>query len=217
MGGKYAEYPANGQNAVPRPTLEVNGVPVWKGLLDRDAQVALLAEIDAVMRAAPPVRHVTPSGRPMRVAMTAAGKVGWVSDKDGYRYASRHASGAPWPPIPPRLLGLWAWLLPDARLPESCLVNHYDASARMGLHQDRDEADLTQPVLSISLGDAAQFRVGGTTRGGPTTSVWLESGDVLALLGPSRLAYHGIDKLRPGSSTLLPEGGRINLTLRVVT
>ena len=87
----------------------------------------------------------------------------------------------------------------------------------MGLHQDKDEADFDQPVVSISLGDSALFRIGGTERGGPTQSVELESGDVLVMGGPARLRYHGVDRIRFGSSRLLEQGGRINLTLRRVT
>jgi len=197
------------------PTLRVGGVPLWRSLLDPAAQAALLADVQAVMAASPPVRLSTPGGRPMSVRMTAAGAVGWTSGPAGYGYAPRDAAGRPWPPIPATLLALWARLLPAARQPDSCLVNLYDAAARMGLHQDRDEADLGQPVLSISLGDAALFRVGGTARGGRNESIWLESGDVVALAGAARLAFHGIDRIRAGSSGLIPGGGRINLTLRV--
>jgi alkylated DNA repair protein (DNA oxidative demethylase) len=121
-----------------------------------------------------------------------------------------------WPPIPGGALAVWREVAGAARDPQCCLVNFYDDDARMGLHQDRDEADLGMPVVSISLGDEALFRVGGTSRGGPTRSIWLRSGDVAVLGGPARLAYHGIDRVRPGTSTLLPKGGRINLTLRVV-
>jgi alkylated DNA repair protein (DNA oxidative demethylase) len=187
------------------PTLRVGGAPLWRGLLDPAGQVALLAEVLAVLDEAPPVQLRTPGGKPMSVRMTAAGAVGWTSGP----------SGRPWPPIPPMLLALWARLLPGARAPDSCLVNIYDAAARMGLHQDRDEADLGQPVLSVSLGDAALFRVGGTARGGRTESIWLESGDIVALAGVARLAFHGVDRIRAGTSSLIPGGGRINLTLRV--
>jgi alkylated DNA repair protein (DNA oxidative demethylase) len=121
-----------------------------------------------------------------------------------------------WPPIPDSVREVWDAVAGVDREPECCLVNFYDADARMGLHQDRDEADFTMPVVSISLGDEALFRVGGTSRGGPTQSVWLRSGDVAMLSGEGRLAYHGIDRVRADSSTLLPNGGRINLTLRVV-
>lgn len=196
--------------------LDLNGVAIWPGALDAPAQAALLAEVLAVMAAAPPFHPVTRWGRPMSVAMTAAGSFGWWSDARGYRYRPEHPSGAPWPPIPAGALALWGRFAPGARAPECCLVNLY-RDARMGLHQDRDEADLAQPVLSVSLGDEALFRVGGTDRGGPTASAWLRSGDVAVLAGEARLAFHGIDRVRAGSSSLIPGGGRINLTLRVVT
>jgi alkylated DNA repair protein (DNA oxidative demethylase) len=192
------------------------GVAVWHGLLDRDAQDALVADIRAVVAAAPLFRPVTARGKAMSVRMTSAGRVGWVSDRAGYRYEARHPEGMAWPPIPDGVREVWDAVAGVDREPECCLVNFYDADARMGLHQDRDEADFTMPVVSISLGDEALFRVGGTSRGGPTQSVWLRSGDVAMLSGEGRLAYHGIDRIRPGSSTLLPKGGRINLTLRVV-
>lgn len=153
----------------------------------------------------------------MSVRMTAAGDFGWISDRRGYRYADRHPGGAEWPPIPAAVLDIWTAVGGCARAPECCLVNFYDAQARMGLHQDRDEADFSAPVVSVSLGDSARFRVGNTTRGGTTESLWLESGDVAVMGGDARLVYHGVDRIKAGSSTLLPEGGRINLTLRVVT
>ena len=197
--------------------LDLNGVAVHPAVIGPDEQAALVADLRAVAAAAPFFTPTTPRGKPMSVRMTSAGRCGWVSDRAGYRYDPRHPSGVDWPPIPDRLLALWRGLLPDARDPDCCLVNFYAESARMGLHQDRDEADLTQPVLSVSLGDDALFRVGGTTRGGPTTSVWLRSGDVVVLAGRGRMAFHGVDRIRFGSSGLLPKGGRINLTLRIVT
>jgi alkylated DNA repair protein (DNA oxidative demethylase) len=196
--------------------IEVNGVQVYSGLLDLEAQRALLDEVRAVVRAAPLFRPVTARGKEMSVRMTSAGQRGWVSDRRGYRYEARHPGGMDWPPIPSRALDVWRGVSGVDRDPQCCLVNFYDEAARMGLHQDRDEADFAMPVVSISLGDDALFRVGGAERGGPTKSVWLRSGDVAVLAGPARLAYHGIDRVRPGSSTLLPKGGRINLTLRVV-
>lgn len=148
--------------------------------------------------------------------MSSAGDFGWYADRRGYRYIDTHPSGAPWPPIPSQALSIWHTLCPGAPAPQCCLLNYYTDTAKMGMHQDRDEVDFSQPVLSISLGDDALFRIGGPTRGGKTQSVWLASGDVLLLKGSARLAYHGIDRIRTGSSTLLPEGGRFNLTLRVV-
>lgn len=185
------------------------------GYLDAAAQAALMGDVRAIWAAAPPVRFTTRWGKPLSVAMSAAGPLGWTSDRRGYRYAPAQADGRPWPPIPAALAALWAEVAPGAAPPDSLLVNLYRGSARMGLHQDRDEADLTQPVVSVSLGDAALFRIGGTERGDPTRSLWLASGDVLVLEGPTRLAFHGIDRIRADSSDLIPGGGRVNLTLRV--
>lgn len=196
---------------------DLNGALIYPGRIAPEEQVALVDDLRAVAEAAPFFTPVTPRGQPMSVRMTSAGRCGWVSDRAGYRYDPRHPCGVAWPPIPARLLWLWRDLLPDVRDPDCCLVNFYSEGARMGLHQDRDEADLTQPVLSVSLGDAALFRVGGTTRGGSTRSHWLASGDVVVLAGAARMAFHGIDRIRFGSSGLLPRGGRINLTLRIVT
>jgi alkylated DNA repair protein (DNA oxidative demethylase) len=123
----------------------------------------------------------------------------------------------PWPPIPPAVLALWHGLTGLDRDPDCCLVNFYPEGARMGLHQDKDEGDFSFPILSVSLGDDALFRIGGVDRTEGTQSTWLRSGDVVVFGGAARLAWHGIDRLRPGSSTLLPQGGRINLTCRVVT
>ena len=195
----------------------LRGVALWPGFLDRPAQERMLAEVMAAMAGAPPFHPVTRWGKAMSVAMTSAGRFGWFSDGRGYRYVERHPSGVAWPPIPESVMEVWEAVAPGARAPECCLMNLYRGSARMGLHQDRDEADFSQPVVSISLGDEALFRVGGTERGGRTESAWLRSGDVCVLGGPARLAFHGIDRVREGSSDLVPGGGRINLTLRVVT
>lgn len=195
--------------------LDVGGATLFERFLDRDAQQRLLAGIRDVAERAPLFHPETRWGRKMSVRMTSAGSVGWISDRRGYRYADTHPSGVPWPPIPGPVLDIWRSVAGVARDPDCCLVNHYDASARMGMHQDRDEASFDWPVVSISLGDDALFRIGGTERGGSTVSHWLKSGDVLVLGGAARLAYHGIDRVRGGSSDLLAGGGRINLTLRV--
>lgn len=191
------------------------GFTLHPGRLGPDEQRALMAEVEAIWAAAPPRRPVTRWGKPMSVAMSAAGAFGWTSDRGGYRYAAAQEDGRPWPAIPPMLLDLWRAVAPGARLPDSLLVNLYRSGARMGLHQDRDEADLGQPVVSVSLGDEAVFRVGGAERGDPTRSIRLRSGDVLAMGGPARLFFHGIDRILPGTSDLVPGGGRVNLTLRV--
>jgi len=196
------------------------GVRHYPAALDRAGQEALRDEIAAVLSAAPPfVPRMPKTGKPFSVRMSNCGGLGWVSDQQGgYRYQPTHPeTDAPWPPMPGRLLALWAALAPDAPPPEACLINLYDAAARMGLHQDRDEAELSAPVVSLSLGDTALFRVGGVTRGGATRSFRLASGDAMTLGGPGRLAFHGVDRVVPGSSTLLAGGGRINLTMRRVT
>lgn len=204
-------------NPPPTPALTLRGAALYPGLLSRAAQEALVEDIRGVVAAAPLFSPVTRLGRPMSVRMTAAGRFGWYSDRRGYRYVPRHPRGSDWPEIPDRVLDLWRQVSGCERMPECCLINFYGEGARMGLHQDRDEADFTCPVVSVSLGDDARLRIGGPARGGPTDSVWLRSGDVLVMGGAARLAHHGIDRTLFGSSALLPAGGRINLTLRVVT
>ncbi|RKF13992.1 alpha-ketoglutarate-dependent dioxygenase AlkB [Roseovarius spongiae] len=198
------------------PELNLRGLRILPGRIERAAQEALVADLRDVVRAAPFVAPETRFGRKMSVRMTSAGRYGWVSDRSGYRYARRHPEGMDWPAIPDRVLALWRDLVSDARDPDCCLVNYYGEGARMGLHQDRDEADFTWPVLSVSLGDEGLLRVGNATRGGRTESIWLRSGDVVVMGGDARLVHHGVDRIKFRSSTLLPQGGRINLTLRVV-
>ncbi|MGL4490970.1 MAG: alpha-ketoglutarate-dependent dioxygenase AlkB family protein [Rhizobiaceae bacterium] len=197
-----------------------DGIKHFPGLLDHAAQLALVEEIRAVVAAAPLFTPAMPkTGKEMSVRMTNCGSLGWVTDKErGYRYQATHpVTGNPWPPIPQSLIDLWKTHANYPLLPEACLVNFYNDSAKMGLHQDRDEADFDAPVLSVSLGDACLFRVGGLRRDDKTVSLRLESGDLVILGGPSRLAFHGVDRIYPNSSALLKNGGRINLTLRRVT
>jgi alkylated DNA repair protein (DNA oxidative demethylase) len=192
----------------------MEGFRFWPGALSASEQGELLAEVRAAVAEAPLYRPVTPGGRPFSVEMTNLGPLGWVSDRQGYRYQPTHPeSGRPWPAIPRHLLALWTTLTGWPQPPDACLVNLYRPGARMGLHQDRDEADLTAPVLSVSLGDAAMFRI-GPADGGATRAIRLSSGDVCALTGPARMARHGIDRVVDGSSGLLEGGGRLNLTLR---
>ena len=198
------------------PSMILGGIDIFQGLLDPQEQAALVDDLREVIRVAPLFAPVTARGKAMSVRMTSAGRLGWVSDRAGYRYQDRHPDGMGWPDIPAPVLDLWRGLVSETRLPDCCLINFYGEAAKMGLHQDRDEVDFTWPVLSVSLGDEGLFRVGGVERGGPTSSVWLKSGDVLRMGGAARLAYHGVDRIRFGSSRLLPRGGRINLTLRVV-
>jgi alkylated DNA repair protein (DNA oxidative demethylase) len=195
------------------------GVRHIPGFLDNTAQEALLEDIRAVVAAAPLYTPAMPrTGKEMSVRMTNCGALGWVTDKErGYRYQPTHpVTGRPWPAIPKRLLALWREVAAYPQEPEACLINFYDSDAKMGLHQDRDESDFDAPVISVSLGDACLFRVGGTTRNAPTQSFRLDSGDVVVLGGESRLAFHGVDRIYAGTSPLLKNGGRINLTMRRV-
>ena len=198
---------------------KLQGLRVHAGWLDRDAQTALLADLHAVFSKAPLFTPRMPkSGRPFTVRMSNCGPLGWVSDQTGYRYQPTHPeTGMPWPEMPARLTAVWDRLARYAAAPEACLINFYSANARMGLHQDRDEQDFEAPVVSISLGDTCLFRVGGRNRSDPSRTLRLGSGDVVILEGEARLNFHGVDRIYPGTSSLLPEGGRINLTLRRVT
>jgi alkylated DNA repair protein (DNA oxidative demethylase) len=197
----------------------VPGVVYRPGYLDRAAQERLRAVLDRVLADAPLYTPRMPrSDKPMSVRMSNCGRLGWVTDAAGYRYQPTHPeTGRPWPPMPAMLLAAWQELSGHAQPPEACLINLYAASARMGLHQDRDEEDLTAPVVSLSLGDTGLFRLGGLRRGDPTRSLPLASGDAIVFGGPARLVFHGVDRIMPGTSTLLPQGGRVNLTLRRVT
>lgn len=187
--------------------------------LDSEAQQAMAGAIRGVIRAAPLLRPVTAWGKPMSVRMTSAGRLGWVIDRGRYRYAERHPeTGRPWPAIPAEVLAVWRAVAGWPDDPDCCLVNWYGEGTRMGLHRDADEgeAGFAAPVVSISLGDPARFRVGGLERRGPTESAVLRSGDVVVMGGAARLAYHGVDRVWHGEGDLFAEGGRINLTLRVV-
>ena len=197
----------------------IPGLLHYPGYLDRLAQETLRDDLRKIIRAAPLFTPKMPrTGKAFSVRMSNCGSLGWVSDISGYRYQARHPDTSdPWPRIPDILLDTWADLAPKAPPPEACLINIYDEVARMGLHQDRDEEEFSAPVVSLSLGDTALFRVGGLTRDAPTRSFRLQSGDAMILGGSARLAFHGVDRIVAGSSTLLARGGRINLTLRRVT
>jgi alkylated DNA repair protein (DNA oxidative demethylase) len=193
----------------------IEGFRLCPAYFDPPAQRRLTVAVLEAAAAAPFWRPMTPGGQAMSVEMTNLGPLGWITDGAGYRYEARHPlTGQAWPPIPEPLLAMWADLAPGASPPDACLVNLYRPGARMGLHQDRDEADFAQPVISVSLGDTALFRIGGTERRAPTRSLRLASGDVCVLGGKARLAFHGVDRILAGGSGLVPGGGRINLTLR---
>ncbi len=199
-----------------KDVVDIKGFMIHKGYLSPDRQGTILTALREVAKAAPMFVPETPSGKTMSVQMTSTGHCGWLSDRRGYRYSPKHPSGLAWPPIPQSVLEVWEDLVSRRRQPDTCLINYYRAGARMGMHQDKDEKDFSWPVLSISLGDEGLFRMGNRSRGGPTRSIWLASGDVVVMGGEARLSHHGIDRIRLGSSPLLKNGGRINLTLRVV-
>jgi DNA oxidative demethylase len=203
---------------------DIPGVVFRPGYFDAAAQRALWGELSEVLAVAPYFRPTMPrTGKPFSVAMSNCGSLGWVSDKaGGYRYQATHpVTGQPWPKMPQALTDLWHAVSGYPGPAEACLINFYDstqnASTKMGSHVDRDEADFTAPVVSVSLGDDAVFHVGGLARTDSKSRVTLRSGDVLSFGGPARLCHHGIDRVLPGTSMLLPEGGRINLTMRRVT
>lgn len=193
------------------------GIFLWREYFSPTQQKALLDDVLARLEDAPLYRPVMPKTEtPFSVEESNFGRLGWVSDKAGYRYQPLHpVTGKAWPAIPPMLLALWGEIA-AAPPPDCCLLNLYRKGSKMGLHQDRDEKDVEAPVIAVSLGDDALFRIGGATKGGKTQSVKLSSGDVLMFGGPARLAYHGIDRIMPGSSRLVPGGGRMSLTLRRV-
>jgi alkylated DNA repair protein (DNA oxidative demethylase) len=195
--------------------MTLTGFRLFAGHLTPDAQHVLVEAAFKGAEEGPFYRPMTPMGRPMSVEMTNFGALGWVTDAAGYRYEPRHPmTGRSWPAMPQALLDLWRVLSGAPADADCCLVNLYRDGARMGLHQDRDEADFSFPVLSVSLGDTAVFRLGGVTRAAPSRTLRLASGDVCLLGGDARLAFHGVDRVIAGSSRLIPGGGRLNLTLR---
>lgn len=196
--------------------LNLRGFLIYKSFISAAHQAVILDDIRAGLPQAPMFSPVTAWGKPMSVQMSSAGKYGWYSDRRGYRYEPKHPNGNNWPAIPRSVLDVWNSVSETERQPDCCLINHYREKARMGLHQDNDEQDFAFPVVSISLGDDALFRIGGSDRKAKTESVWLSSGDVVVMGGEARLAYHGVDRIRFGTSNLLKNAGRINLTLRVV-
>lgn len=208
--------------AMMTPAIETGflGVRLYPGLLSRADQENLYQHLLAAGLERDAYRPTMPrTAKPWSITQFNLGPLGWVSDVSGYRYQAAHpVTGEPWPAMPPRLMDLWNELTGYPAPPECCLVNLYrDPKSRMGLHQDRDEAALDAPVLSLSLGDTCVFRIGGLQRNDPSKSFRLASGDVLVLGGPSRLRFHGVDRIIPGTSQLVEDGGRINLTLRRVS
>jgi alkylated DNA repair protein (DNA oxidative demethylase) len=195
------------------------GAVLLRGFATADS--ATLIENVARIAATAPFRHlVTPGGYTMSVAMTNCGRVGWVSDRKGYRYDPADPdTGLPWPSFPPVFLDLAARAAAAGGFgdyaPDACLINRYIAGARLSLHQDRDEKDAWSPIVSVSLGLPATFLWGGKRRTGPVRRFRLESGDVVVWGGPARFVYHGVAPLKTGDHTLTGEA-RINLTFRKV-
>jgi alkylated DNA repair protein (DNA oxidative demethylase) len=184
--------------------------------LSREAE--LLAAIESVTAAAPFRHMMTPGGYTMSVAMTTCGSVGWVTDRKGYRYSPTDpATGKPWPPMPDAFQALATEAAAEAGYlkfnPDSCLINRYEPGTKLSLHQDQDEQDMSQPIVSVSLGLPATFLFGGPKRGDPTAKYPLSHGDVAVWGGPSRLFFHGVATLKDGTHPLLGRK-RINLTFR---
>jgi alkylated DNA repair protein (DNA oxidative demethylase) len=181
-------------------------------------EAALIGAALEVATAVPLRVMSTPGGRKMSVAMTNCGAAGWVSDARGYRYERRDPlTGLPWPAMPGLFLALAQTAAAEAGFggftPDACLINRYEPGAKMALHQDRDEADLTAPIVSVSLGLPAVFLWGGAQRADKPARLALHSGDVVVWGGETRLNFHGIAPLRPGSHPLLG-AARLNLTFR---
>jgi DNA oxidative demethylase len=195
------------------------GAVLLRGFATADA-AALVEEIGRIADRAPFRHLVVPGGHTMSVAMTNCGRVGWVSDRSGYRYDPADPdSGLTWPPMPPAFLDLAGRAAAEAGFagydPDACLINRYAAGAKLGLHQDRDEKDAWSPIVSVSLGLPAVFLWGGKRRGDPVRRMRVESGDVAVWGGPARFVYHGVAPLKAGEHPLTGDV-RLNLTFRKV-
>ena len=193
-----------------------------KKFLTHDQQLKLIEVCRDVAKVAPFVTPVMPSGHPFNCQMTSAGQVGWTSDLTGYRYSRTQPNGRAFPPIPDFIADLAieiANLVDEPTyLPDTCLMNYYrpDAKSKLGLHRDDSDVNLKAPIISISIGDDCEFAIGGLRRSDPTQSIILRSGDILVLHGQSRLAYHSVKRIIPGTSNILKNNGRLNLTIRQV-
>ncbi|NRA88282.1 MAG: alpha-ketoglutarate-dependent dioxygenase AlkB [Rhizobiales bacterium] len=217
-----------------KPTLVQNGFEIYKEALNLEAQNSLVETIRLLAKECPLYQPTMPkTNKPLNVRMTNLGEYGWVSDIKGYRYQKHHpVTRKAWAAIPPQIIDIWQCFTgnsltefnhnnPNAPLsqwkqPQCCLVNHYGVTNKMGMHVDMDENDHITPVLSISLGDDAIFRMGSQQRGGKTSSIKLQSGDIVVFANDVRLNYHGVDRIIGGTSSLLKHPGRLNLTLRRV-
>lgn len=181
-------------------------------------EITLLTDLASVIEAAPFRHMITPGGFAMSVAMTNCGELGWVTDKTGYRYdVLDPLTGKPWPEMPTSLMALAHEAAIKAGYvdfkPDACLINRYQVGARMSLHQDKDERDFNQPIVSVSLGVPAVFQLGGFKRSDQAMKLELHHGDVVVWGGESRLRYHGVLPLKAGNHPAFGEY-RINLTFR---
>ncbi len=184
-----------------------------------EEQVELINAVKAATKTAPFYQPTMPrTGAPLSVVMSNFGELGWVTDRNkGYRYEAVHPkTRASWPPLPDLLVKLWQDVANWHDQPEACLINWYKDGAKMGMHVDSDELAVNAPVVSVSLGDPATFRIGGPERGGSTQGIKLMSGDVVVLARAARQCHHAVSKVFYGESALVPKGGRINLTMRRV-
>jgi len=193
------------------------GAVMLGGFAVADAPL-LLAAVEGIAAAAPFRHMATPGGWSMSVAITNCGAVGWVSDRRGYRYDRLDPETAkPWPMMPPIFADLAARAAAAAGFrgfaPDACLINRYAPGARMSLHQDRDELDFAQPIVSVSLGLPATFLFGGAKRTDKPKRILLQHGDAVVWGGPSRLFFHGIAPLKAGEHPALG-AARVNLTFR---
>lgn len=200
-----------------------DGVALFRAEVPPDEQLRMLDAVADVIAEAPLFRPQMKTGPYMINSLTNCGAVGWLSDKRGYRYEPTHPeTGKPWPAIPAMILDCARAVVAKAGLgkfePDACLVNVYSSEGKLSLHRDYDEADFAWPIVSFSFGNDAEFLLGGLKRSDRAIPVTLRSGDVMVIGGASRLRYHGVRRVHAGTSPIahhvLPEGGRINLTLR---
>jgi len=206
-------------SVIPHPPLP-EGVILRPRLFDGPTQAALAAAVRDIAETAPFRHPRTPGQGVFSAALTSCGRVGWWSDRAGYRYIpTQPGSSDPWPPMPEIFRTAVRTAAAGTRWPDfdpdACLINFYTTGAKMGLHQDRDERDFAQPIITITLGDTADFLVGGPARSDKATAFTFQSGDALLMGGPSRLFFHGIRKVHAGTSPIagMPTG-RYSLTFR---
>ena len=199
----------------------MNGFCFFKNFLSIEQQKIILEAVDLILDKSTPYSNRMWNGKPFSVINSNAGLYGWFADQNGYHYSDKHpVTNQPWPEIPKEIIEIAQLLANKAGYfnfkPESCYINFYSENGSLGLHRDDSEQNLTAPIVSISLGDTALFHLGGKTRKDQKQKILLESGDCYVQGGDSRLYYHSVEKILPKTSSLLPDGGRINLTIRQV-